>query len=114
MPQPPEASLSTPPERMHFAEPPAHVNYEFHQIKFKELLCPCLIKCLDMQLFEDIHSRIGSQSMPTSIEKLASPEKVHNNVMLPEANGLSASKANLMATPGISGMLMFIYLWQSQ
>ncbi|CAA2998325.1 sister chromatid cohesion 1 1 [Olea europaea subsp. europaea] len=78
MPQPPEASLSTPPERMHFAEPPAH-------------------------LFEDIHSRIGSQSMPTSIEKLASPEKVHNNVMLPEANGLSASKANLMATPGISG-----------
>ncbi|CAI9762268.1 unnamed protein product [Fraxinus pennsylvanica] len=78
MPQPPEASSSTPSERMHFAVSPGHP-------------------------FEDIHSGIGSQSMPTSIEKLVSPEKVHNNVMLPESNGLSASKANLMATPGISG-----------
>ncbi|CAI9759972.1 unnamed protein product [Fraxinus pennsylvanica] len=74
VPQLPEASSSTPPERMHFMEPPGHLT-------------------------EGIHSGIGST--PTSIEKLVSPEKVRNNLMQHEANGLIATKANSMTTPAV-------------
>ncbi|XP_011076663.1 sister chromatid cohesion 1 protein 1 [Sesamum indicum] len=93
--QPPEPSSSSPPERMHFMEPMGDP-------------------------FEDFHSRIGSQSMGISIEKQRA--NAHDTEMPPEilmeefrnnlknnglgekeANGMSASKANLMATPGNSG-----------
>ncbi|KAL2549793.1 Sister chromatid cohesion 1 protein 1 [Forsythia ovata] len=92
VPEPPEASSSTPSERMHFIGPPGYP-------------------------YEDIHSGIVSGSMRVSIEKKR--ENVNNNAMpsenilmgglgdkltsngvgVTEANGLSASKANLMATP---------------
>lgn len=78
-----------------------------------------------MKPFEDFHSRVGSLSMEISIEKQRA--NGHNNEMPPEvlmeelrnnlknnglavkeANEVSASKANLMATPGNSGMLVFM------
>ncbi|KAL0299314.1 UNVERIFIED_CONTAM: hypothetical protein Sradi_6591200 [Sesamum radiatum] len=102
-PQPPEPSSSSPPERMHFMEPMGDP-------------------------FEDFHSRIGSQSMGISIEKQRA--NAHDTEMPPEilmeefrnnlknnglgekeANGMSASKANLMTTPGNSGILVFDVLY---
>ncbi|KAL0317042.1 UNVERIFIED_CONTAM: hypothetical protein Sangu_2118500 [Sesamum angustifolium] len=102
-PQPPEPSSSSPPERMHFMEPMGDP-------------------------FEDFHSRIGSQSMGISIEKQRA--NAHDTEMPPEilmeefrnnlknnglgekeANGMSASKANLMTTPGNSGILLFDVLY---
>ncbi|KAK6135783.1 hypothetical protein DH2020_030478 [Rehmannia glutinosa] len=95
-PQPPEPSSSSPPERMHFMEPTGDP-------------------------FEEFHSRVGSLSKGISIEKqrgndldneMMPPDilmdELRNNLKnnglgVKEANGVSASKANLMATPGNSG-----------
>lgn len=74
--------------------------------------------------FEDFHSRVDSLSKGVSIEKQRAD--AHNNEMRPEilmeelrnnlrnnglgvneANGVSEYNANLMTTPGNSGMLLF-------
>ncbi|KAL5799674.1 hypothetical protein ACOSQ4_032558 [Xanthoceras sorbifolium] len=82
-PQPPEPSLSSPQERVNFQEPAGFP-------------------------FEDIHSRIGSQSVGVSIEKLRA-NLVNNEKNLMEEiranflnNGIRASEANVMVTPGKS------------
>ncbi|CAA0834425.1 Sister chromatid cohesion 1 protein 1 [Striga hermonthica] len=95
-PQPPEPSSSSPPERMHFME-----------------------KMGDP--FEDFTSRVDSLSTRISIEKQRATgninemippevfiEELRNNLKVNgfeanEANGMSGSKVNLMATPANSG-----------
>ncbi|KAH6802272.1 hypothetical protein C2S51_033718 [Perilla frutescens var. frutescens] len=94
-PLPPEPSLSSPPERMHFAEPARDP-------------------------FEDFHGGADSLSTRISIEKQRANapnnevppeilmEELRNNLKnngfgVVEANGVSASKVNLMATPANSG-----------
>ncbi|KAL1569552.1 sister chromatid cohesion 1 protein 1-like [Salvia divinorum] len=91
-PQPPEPSSSSPPDRMHFPEPARDP-------------------------FEDFHSGVGLPPTRISVEKQRAnnempPEalidelrnNIRNNVFgVVDTNGVSASKLNLMATPGNSG-----------
>ncbi|XP_042024014.1 sister chromatid cohesion 1 protein 1-like [Salvia splendens] len=91
-PQPPEPSSSSPSDRMHFPEPARDP-------------------------FEDFHSGVGSPPTRISVEKQRANNEMPPEVLIDElrnnlrnnvfgvvdTNGVSASKLNLMATPGNSG-----------
>lgn len=117
-PQPPEPSASSPADRVHYNDSMGFVSHSINLLLqcFQNKHSTIDNKFLLWKPYEDVHGGLGSHSLGVSIEKQRTNVNVNEiptEVLMEELrnnlvnDGVRVNEANVMVTPGNSGMSYF-------